>query len=135
MGVAQSRDFPYEFGETVESYEGKTLWKLSRGVKKADRGFVSILSFDAKKNPTKAVVASNFLKRSRTIRYPYLLPFLDGYEIEGTGVTIVTEEVTPLVDVIQELKGFPDSLSWGLYQIAVCYKLSHTHCDRKLYPS
>jgi len=129
MGVAASRDFPYEFGETIESYEGKTLWKLSRGVKKADRAPVSILTFDAKKNPTKGAVASNFLKRSRTIRYPYLLPFIDGYEIEGTGVTIVTEEVTPLVDVLQELKGYPDSLSWGLYQIAKALSFLNNECN------
>jgi len=119
MGAVQGRDFPYEAKETISTYEGKTLWKLQTGARKSDKAPVSIFSFDCKKNASKVAVANNNLKRLKTLRHPNILAFMDGLEIEGSAINIVTEEVVPLSDMLQDIKQNSNSISWGLYQVAV----------------
>eukprot|EP01114_Cavostelium_apophysatum_P021254 TRINITY_DN7366_c0_g1_i1.p1 TRINITY_DN7366_c0_g1~~TRINITY_DN7366_c0_g1_i1.p1 ORF type:complete len:732 (-),score=205.55 TRINITY_DN7366_c0_g1_i1:36-2231(-) len=131
MGVGQSRDFPYEFKDAVASFEGKSLWKLHLGLKKLDRTPVSVFAFDPKKNPTKVVLAHNALKRSKTIRHPNVLTFIDGLEVDAANNTgyIVTEEITPLEDALKEQEAYPGSLSWGLYQITKALAFLNNDCN------
>jgi SCY1-like protein 1 len=134
MGNAQTRELPYEVKEPIASYEGKTLWKLNSASKKVrpfkkcnlmffgsqlDKSGASILSFDLKKNVNKQATATNYYKRLRTLRHPNVLTYLDGLEIEGISINIVTEEVVPLSDTLEEAKKHPSSLVWGIYQITV----------------
>jgi hypothetical protein len=84
----------------------------------ADNSAVSIFTFDTKKNQGKVAAASNAFKRAKTLRHPYILPFLDGVESDGA-ITLVTEAVIPLEEALQEAKEYPQSISWGLYQVSV----------------
>jgi len=84
---------------------------------KDDKSPVSIFVFDKKKTD-KLPVAQNTFKRFKTLRHPNILRYVDGIELE-TSIYIVTEEVKPLADRIQEIKSQGNSISWGLYTIAV----------------
>lgn len=63
-------------------------------------------------------MAKNGFKRAKTIRHPNVLTFLDGAETESM-IYIVTETVAPLEDKIEELREYPNSISWGIYGVTV----------------
>jgi SCY1-like protein 1 len=52
------------------------------------------------------------------LRHPYILPYIDGIELPD-GINIVTESVVPLEEVLEDCRKHPQSLAWGVYQIAV----------------
>ena len=85
-----------------------------------DNSPVSIFSFDIKRTPNKVDVAKNAFKRAKTIRHPNVLTFLDGLETESV-IYIVTETVVPLEEKLEELRGYQNSISWGIYEITVSY--------------
>eukprot|EP01117_Protostelium_nocturnum_P013793 TRINITY_DN5190_c0_g1_i1.p1 TRINITY_DN5190_c0_g1~~TRINITY_DN5190_c0_g1_i1.p1 ORF type:complete len:456 (-),score=133.35 TRINITY_DN5190_c0_g1_i1:52-1281(-) len=91
---------------------------MNRASKKLDNSPVSVFSFDTRLNPSKQPLASNYFKKLRTLRHPNILTFVDGMEIEGANVTIVTEEVEPLQEVLGQFEEYPNGIVWGLYQIA-----------------
>ncbi|PRP76739.1 hypothetical protein PROFUN_11742 [Planoprotostelium fungivorum] len=111
-----TKDFPFEVKEEIVGYEGKA-WRLNRGSRKSDGSPVTVLSFDSKKNSHRAPCASNYFKRLRTLRHPNILTYIDGFEDETTGVTIVTEAVKPLTEYLQEIAEYPSALIWGIYQL------------------
>ncbi|EGG15150.1 SCY1 family protein kinase [Cavenderia fasciculata] len=113
QGTAQ---FPFNIGQAVTSYTGKSIWTLHQGTKKDDGSVVSIFSFDVKKNPSKLEVARNGFKRAKTIRHPNFITYIDGLETDSN-IYIVTETITPLDEAIQDIKKFDDAISWGIYQI------------------
>ena len=43
---------------------------------------------------------------------------LDGLETESV-IYIVTEEVTPLEEKLDELRDYQNSMSWGIYEVTV----------------
>jgi SCY1-like protein 1 len=90
---------------------------------KVDNSSVSIFSFDQKKFPNKSSIASNAFKRYKTLRHPSILPYIDGIELPD-GINVVTESVVPLEDVIEDSRKHPQSLAWGINQIAVNFFLS-----------
>ena len=49
----------------------------------ADKSAVSIFVFDATEKADKVALARNALKRSKTLRHPTILPYLDGLEVAG----------------------------------------------------
>jgi len=122
-----TKDFPFEIKEEVTSYEGKA-WKLNKGNRKLDGAPVSVLSFDSKKNSHRVPCATNYFKKLRTLRHPNILTYLDGFEIENTAVTIVTEDVRPLSDYLQEFKEYPSGLTWGLYQLTKTIAFLNNDC-------
>lgn len=114
-----TKDFPYEIKEPVVTYDGKSLWKLHNGNKKIDRSPVSIFAFDPKKNANQLAIFNNCFKRSKIIRHPNVLTFIDGLEIDASSNVgyIVTEEMIPLEEALNDAKTYPGSISWGLYSI------------------
>lgn len=80
---------------------------------------VSVFVFDAQKASVGMVeVARNTMKRLKTLRHPSLVTYLDGLELPTT-FYIVTECVTPLHDVLPDMKANEHHLSWGLCQVLV----------------
>lgn len=75
-----------------------------------------------KAHANRAELARNAYKRMRTLRHPYVLSWLEGQETESK-LTIVTDYVRPLSDVLREIEQWSDVdrnlVSWGIYQVAV----------------
>jgi hypothetical protein len=63
-------------------------------------------------------LAQNALKKIKTLKIPDLLLYSDSTATD-TDISIATEEVTPLIDTMEELRNFPQYAVWGIYQIAV----------------
>ncbi|KYQ93598.1 hypothetical protein DLAC_04973 [Tieghemostelium lacteum] len=116
LSVGQ-QSFPYNIGNPVSTYLGKSIWTLHSGTKKDDGSPVSIFSFDKTKNQSKIDVAKNGFKRAKTIRHPNFLTYLDGIEMDSN-IYIVTEPIQPLDDLIDDIKKYDNAISWGIYQIA-----------------
>ena len=125
--VAGGPTLPFETGEEVKSFAGKSCWKLHSG-KKEDRATgkmqdVSLFLFDMKdRAPAEVAAAKNGMRRMRTIKHPYLLKCFDAGEVpdnKGGGVIwIATEPVQPLDAVIESLSDTPGALAWGVYTLA-----------------
>ena len=125
--VAGGPTLPFETGEEVKSFAGKSCWKLHSG-KKEDKATgkmqdVSLFLFDMKdRAPAEVAAAKNGMRRMRTIKHPYLLKCFDAGEVpdnKGGGVIwIATEPVQPLDAVIESLNDTPGALAWGVYTLA-----------------
>lgn len=90
-------------------------WSLWDGEDTTDpKKLVSIFSLE----PSTNEIAIKMFKRFKTIRHPNILPFIHGVE-EDSKFYIVTERVYPLITCISDFSTFPDSISWGIYQVFV----------------
>jgi len=122
MGAQQGKEFPYDIGPVNSSFQGRTFWTLLKGTVKESGKTVSIFSFDLKANnseKTLSAVRAAF-KRIKSLRHPNIITFVDGVETE-TNIYIVTEEVRPLNEVLDEyrrMKGDRGAISWGIYSVA-----------------
>ncbi|XP_059478001.1 N-terminal kinase-like protein [Neocloeon triangulifer] len=118
-----TKDFPFEIGEVVwnDLDRGRSLWSIHKGKKKSSGDEVSVFSFDAKTGAQLFELAKGAMKRFKTLRHPYILPYFDGFESDK-GVFFATESVEPLESHLSKLSlsGQQKSLylSWGIYQIA-----------------
>jgi len=63
-------------------------------------------------------IARNTMKRLKTLRHPSLVTYLDGVELP-TKFYIVTESITPLRELLPDIKASEQQLSWGLLQVLV----------------
>lgn len=84
-----------------------------------------------------AQLAQNALKRTKTLRHPNILSFLDGTEVANTGVVlIVTEHVVPLAKYLEDLRlqygsnsdEFQMSVSWGLRSVLLALQFINGDC-------
>ena len=100
--VAGGPSLPFETGEEVKSFAGKSCWKLHSG-KKEDKATgkmqdVSLFLFDMKdRAPAEVAAAKNGMRRMRTIKHPYLLKCYDAGEAldsKGGGVIWIATEPT-----------------------------------------
>ncbi|XP_065339794.1 N-terminal kinase-like protein [Cloeon dipterum] len=118
-----SKDFPYEIGEVLSNDldRGRSLWSIHKGKKKSSGEDVSVFSFDAKNGVQLFELAKGAMKRFKTLRHPYILPFFDGFESDK-GVYFATECVEPLEAHLSKLTLTGQQkalyLSWGIFQIA-----------------
>ena len=73
-------------GDEVTSYAGQSLWRLYEGVRKVGRVLtpqedqlpVSVFVFDgARANPAQIAMAHNAVRKLRSLRFPYVLKYLD----------------------------------------------------------
>lgn len=122
----------YNIVEEIDSYRGQSIWTLHRGTRRSDSLPVSIFSFDqTHASRDQIAMAQNAIKRLRTIRYPYILKFLDTTESHGI-LYLVVEHVEPLSDTMAlwaQGKGRDASTSawivWGLSHIASALNFFH----------
>ncbi|EMR09137.1 hypothetical protein PNEG_02480 [Pneumocystis murina B123] len=115
-------DFGFGFGEKVElPYD--SFWELYDGIRKEDGLRCSIFVFNKGSVEEKWAMAQNALSKIRTLHHPYIIRYLNGKEIEGRSITIVTERVIPLN--LNRNKIDKETSILGLYQISTALQFIH----------
>lgn len=104
--VGGGPSLPFELGEPAgDARWGQ--WQLYHGTLRADGSPVSIFRVSAAQpGDPKLAAARNGMKRLRMLRHPNVLVFKETAEVEEKGETViylVTEQVRPLVDVLQTI--------------------------------
>ena len=79
----------------------------------------SIFSFDVTANKARLPLARNALKKLRTLRHPGVIKVLDTVETDSY-IYIATERIVPLRWHVKRKSLSPETLKWGLFNIAVC---------------
>lgn len=130
----------YVMGDTVSSYDPshKGIWTMKTGQPKKGtssssssggggglngvNGPITIFEYDPKRVPGgREPFAKNGLRRTKTLRHPSILSYIDSAEPTSGGATsviIATEYSTPLGDNLDELRRFPSAVAWGILQVA-----------------
>ncbi|KAK2891001.1 hypothetical protein Q8A67_013644 [Cirrhinus molitorella] len=127
------KDFNYEI--LPENQEKSGIWTLSRGKRKTTGEPVSVFVYEVTQGTDEQTqLAKAAFKRTKTLRHPNILSYVDGLETEK-GLYIVTEPVTPLAAhlKLQAEKGGASDLevSWGLHQIvkALSFLVNDCHLN------
>lgn len=132
--VSSAPSFPYALGEQYRTAWGG--WKHFQGTSNSDGSAVSIFrTSSTNKQDPKLTSARNGVKRLRTLRHPNVLSFKDTAELDERGETIiylVTEPVTPLLEVLQSLDvtgpARQEYVAMGLYHIAKAVSFINSDC-------
>ncbi|XP_050983596.1 N-terminal kinase-like protein [Labeo rohita] len=127
------KDFNYEI--LPENQEKSGIWTLSRGKRKTTGEPVSVFVYEVSQGTEEQTqLAKAAFKRTKTLRHPNILSYVDGLETEKS-LYIVTEPVTPLAAhlKLQAEKGGASDLevSWGLHQIvkALSFLVNDCHLN------
>uniref|UniRef100_A0A8C1H229 N-terminal kinase-like protein n=1 Tax=Cyprinus carpio carpio TaxID=630221 RepID=A0A8C1H229_CYPCA len=127
------KDFNYEL--LPENQEKSGIWTLSRGKRKTTGEPVSVFVYEISQGTEEQTqLAKAAFKRTKTLRHPNILSYVDGLETEKS-LYIVTEPVTPLAAhlKLQAEKGGASDLevSWGLHQIvkALSFLVNDCHLN------
>eukprot|EP01128_Nolandella_sp_AFSM9_P005996 TRINITY_DN300_c0_g1_i1.p1 TRINITY_DN300_c0_g1~~TRINITY_DN300_c0_g1_i1.p1 ORF type:complete len:763 (-),score=125.41 TRINITY_DN300_c0_g1_i1:149-2437(-) len=135
MGNKASGSFPYEV-EEQPVVRLKSGWVMHKAwSKEVGRKPLSVFLYTlAQGESLETSPALNFVQRLKTLRHPYVLPYVDGVTIEAKSqFAIVTERVQPLSQLLPKLRKNVSQMSWGLYQVltvlAFLAKSSLVHCN------
>uniref|UniRef100_A0A673H204 N-terminal kinase-like protein n=1 Tax=Sinocyclocheilus rhinocerous TaxID=307959 RepID=A0A673H204_9TELE len=127
------KDFNYEI--LPENQEKSGIWTLSRGKRKTTGEPVSVFVYEVSQGTEEQTqLAKAAFKRTKTLRHPNILSYVDGLETEKS-LYIVTEPVTTLAAhlKLQAEKGGASDLevSWGLHQIvkALSFLVNDCHLN------
>ncbi|XP_073676126.1 N-terminal kinase-like protein isoform X2 [Garra rufa] len=127
------KDFNYDI--LPENQEKSGIWTLSRGKRKTTGEPVSVFVYDVSQGTEEQTqLAKAAFKRTKTLRHPNILSYVDGLETEKS-LYIVTEPVTLLAAhlKLQAEKGGASDLevSWGLHQIvkALSFLVNDCHLN------
>ena len=113
--ITQGPPFPYSFGDKVDV--DVSIWTLYNGTRREDGSNCSIFSFDVVANKSRLPIAKNALKKLRTMRHPGVIKVLDTVETE-TYIYIATERVVPLRWNVRRKTLTPETIKWGLCNVA-----------------
>eukprot|EP00232_Nephroselmis_pyriformis_P021277 CAMPEP_0182856568 /NCGR_PEP_ID=MMETSP0034_2-20130328/2514_1 /TAXON_ID=156128 /ORGANISM="Nephroselmis pyriformis, Strain CCMP717" /LENGTH=603 /DNA_ID=CAMNT_0024987663 /DNA_START=93 /DNA_END=1900 /DNA_ORIENTATION=- len=135
--VSSGTAFPYKVGDAYEGWKWGN-WAHHKGTKNEDGSEVSIFVLKANTPSDPSLLAGrNGCKRLRTMRHPNIVLCHECPEIEGSPAPtlyIVTEPVTPLQDVLNDLQldgpERAEYYSWGISSIAKA--VSFLNNDAKL---
>lgn len=119
----------YTMGDVVPTYDPahKSIWSMKSGQPKKGAsgvvtGPITIFEYDPKRVPGgREPFAKNGLRRTKTLRHPSILTYIDSAEPATGGaqsVIIGTEYATPLEDSFDDLRRFPSAVAWGILQVA-----------------
>jgi hypothetical protein len=64
-----------------DQFDTIAFYSLHKGTKKDDNSKVLVFIFDCKKHQNMIPLCKNFLRRSKTLRFPGILKFIDGAEV------------------------------------------------------
>ncbi|WRT70322.1 uncharacterized protein IL334_007320 [Kwoniella shivajii] len=133
--------FPFSIGERIPGLDsGSSIWEIREGVKRDDGTPLTLFIYDStlppyqpgnKDRKTLFQLAKNALKKTRTIRHPDVIKYIDSVETE-THIYIATERVRPLTGVLREWetggslagpgtakgKGKEEWIGWGVKSIS-----------------
>ncbi|CAK7225979.1 Nuclear aminoacylation-dependent tRNA export pathway component [Sporothrix eucalyptigena] len=113
--ISKGPAFPYSFGDRVDL--DPSIWTLYNGTRREDGSNCSIFSFDVTANKARLPLARNALKKLRTLRHPGVIKVLDTVETD-TYIYIATERLVPLRWHVKRKSLSPETLKWGLFNIA-----------------
>ncbi|OAA68687.1 protein kinase family protein [Niveomyces insectorum RCEF 264] len=113
--IAKGPPFPYTFGDRVDL--DPSIWTLYNGTRREDGSNCSIFSFDVTANKARLPLARNALRKLRTLRHPGVIKVLDTVETD-TYIYIATERVVPLRWHVKRKSLSPETLKWGLFNVA-----------------
>lgn len=113
--IAKGPAFPYSFGDRVDL--DPSIWTLYNGTRREDGSNCSIFSFDVTANKARLPLARNALKKLRTLRHPGVIKVLDTVETDSY-IYIATERIVPLRWHVKRKSLSPETLKWGLFNIA-----------------
>ena len=123
----------YTMGDPLATYDPghRGIWTMKTGQPKKGAattgpngvsGPITIFEYDPRRVPNgREPFAKNSLRRTKTLRHPSILSYVDSAEPTAGGVSsvvIATEYGTPLEDSLEALRRFPNAVSWGILQIA-----------------
>eukprot|EP00966_Prymnesium_polylepis_P104065 2409960-Prymnesium_polylepis.1 len=131
--VTASAGLPFETGEEITSFAGKTPWRMHHGKKDGEPVSLFLYNLKDKKSERELTLVRNALRRLRTMKHPYLLRCIEGGEVgvdgKGNGtIYLITEPVQPLEDVLATLQETPASLAWGVYTLAAAINFLNMDC-------
>eukprot|EP00510_Aplanochytrium_minuta_P003953 CAMPEP_0184019906 /NCGR_PEP_ID=MMETSP0954-20121128/9033_1 /TAXON_ID=627963 /ORGANISM="Aplanochytrium sp, Strain PBS07" /LENGTH=780 /DNA_ID=CAMNT_0026301667 /DNA_START=217 /DNA_END=2559 /DNA_ORIENTATION=+ len=136
IGNQGASGLPYIIGdEDTSFYAGaETGWKLYSAVKKDDKSEVSLFKFLKKEEKNKRFLDQATFRRTKTLRHPHTLLYLDGVDLPGETV-IVTEKVVTLEywlrEVLQKMESQKQknmAISWGLHCILKALAFLNNDC-------
>ncbi|CAK7275322.1 Nuclear aminoacylation-dependent tRNA export pathway component [Sporothrix epigloea] len=113
--ISKGLAFPYSFGDRIDL--DPSIWTLYNGTRREDGSACSIFSFDITANKARLPLARNALKKLRTLRHPGVIKVLDTVETD-TYIYIATERLVPLRWHVKRKSLTPETLKWGLFNIA-----------------
>ncbi|CAK7563799.1 MAG: Nuclear aminoacylation-dependent tRNA export pathway component [Sporothrix epigloea] len=113
--ISKGLAFPYAFGDRVDL--DPSIWTLYNGTRREDGSACSIFSFDVTADKVRLPLARNALKKLRTLRHPGVIKVLDTVETD-TYIYIATERLVPLRWHVKRKSLTPETLKWGLFNIA-----------------
>lgn len=132
MGNAQgTAGLPFDVGAEVTSYANgsQSHWAMHKGTKRANGEKVTI--FRLTKKPTLSPILLEAGQRGfsklRALRHPYILPCLDGADLD-TEIVMATEEVVPLAEWLAnsiETGKKEDQVAWGMYCVFSALRFLH----------
>lgn len=123
----------YTMGDIVPTYDPghRGIWTMKTGQPKKGAsssgpngvsGPITIFEYDPKRVQNgREPFAKNGLRRTKTLRHPSILSYIDSAEPTAGGVSsviIATEYGTPLEDSLEDLRRFPSAVAWGILQVA-----------------
>ncbi|KAL4446317.1 hypothetical protein ABPG77_003124 [Micractinium sp. CCAP 211/92] len=107
--LVSGTSLPFDLGEEFARSSGFGSWQHFRGTLRADGSAVSVFRLAAPgKGDARLEAGRHGVKRLRTLRHPNVLVFKDSLEVEERGETVlylVTEQVTPLSEVLAGMRG------------------------------
>ncbi|KAK9810296.1 hypothetical protein WJX72_008245 [[Myrmecia] bisecta] len=132
--VSSGYTFPYVLKQQYGVAWGS--WTHHQGAGREDGTPVSVFRISAgSKTDPNLEAARNGVKRLRMVRHPNVLAFKDTAEVEEKGVTViylVTEPVTPLVEVLSTMdlqaSARDEYVAMGLYHIAKAVGFLNNDC-------
>ncbi|EIE25277.1 ARM repeat-containing protein, partial [Coccomyxa subellipsoidea C-169] len=133
--VSSSPSFPYNLGKAYGVAWGAS-WTHYEGTTREDGSAVSIFKVSSTNaNDRTLQAARNGVKRLKMVRHPNVLALRDTLEVEEKGCTsiyIITEPVTPLIDVLEELDvagpARCEFVAMGLFHIAKAVGFLNNDC-------
>ncbi|PVU93963.1 hypothetical protein BB559_003125 [Furculomyces boomerangus] len=120
-------NFNYTIGDSVDEFDGKSIWSLYSGIKNDNKEPVSIFVYKKNNNQIELELAQNGLKRIKTLRHPDFLQFFDSAET-SEAIYIATEKVDPLSNTLLNSENLM-SVLWGLFKICRGLKFINEDCN------
>ncbi|TIA87050.1 hypothetical protein E3P99_03415 [Wallemia hederae] len=114
------RNLPFSIGSPTGKH---SIWETFDGVKRDDGSLLTIFVYNKQANQRYTQLATNALRKLRTLRHPQIVKFIDAIETD-TMIYIATERATPLSKFLPS----DDAvwLTWGLQGVVQALAFLHT---------
>ncbi|TIB17428.1 hypothetical protein E3P77_00155 [Wallemia ichthyophaga] len=114
------RNLPFSLGAATGKH---SIWDTFEGEKRDDSSPLTIFVYNKHANQRYTQLATNAMRKLRTLRHPQILKFIDAIETDSM-IYIATERATPLSKFLPS----DDTiwLTWGLQSVSQALAFLHT---------